>query len=308
MHQILLLDPVQTVRPADLNRETVHGLIEQARSANRFHALTSQLRVKASNDYVSFFGALLRGERPVAPDLGDYELRMFRDFGEMYQAILARNEQYGLARLAAGYAWPWNSKLTKSNPTPASWDIELDGVRLPWNRAAKEWVSSPGPGHEVGSIHTLQGYDLNYTGVVIGPDLVWNESAQRVEFVRGAYFDKKGKQGNTKLGLTYSDEELREYVINVYNVLLTRGIRGTYLYVVDPGLRRHMEHWFPGLSDPSVTNAAFGVTAGQRPSGLGPVDLVHSPDTQLVREQESHGDASRRPKGSNHRSLRQHRL
>ncbi|MDO5634400.1 MAG: DUF2075 domain-containing protein [Micrococcus sp.] len=276
-HQILLLDPLQTVRPADLDRRTVDGLLDRARTEHRYHALTSQLRVEASDDYVDFFGALLRGHGPAAPGLGEYELRMFTDFGAMHQKILKRNEQHGLARLAAGYAWPWQSKPTKSNPDPVDWDIELDGVRLPWNRTDKEWVTSPGAEHEVGSIHTLQGYDLNYTGVVIGPDLVWNEAEQRVQFVRPDYFDKRGKRDNVQLGRTYTDEDLREYVINIYNVLLTRGVRGTYLYVVDPGLRAQFARWFPTVETEGKTvGAPFGVVPGQRPDDtpmqLGPAD------------------------------------
>lgn len=274
VHQILLLDPRQTVRPADLDQATVSGLIERAHAEKRFHALTSQLRVDASDEYVEFFGQLLRGEGPVAPGLGEYDLRLYRDFRQMREDLLEKEAEFGLARLAAGYAWPWLSRGTAKTPAVQDWDIELDGVRLPWNRTDKEWVTSPGAVDEVGSIHTLQGYDLNYAGVIIGEDLTWDEATQRVVFRRENYHDKRGKRDNGMLGRTYSDEDLREYVVNVYNVLLTRGVRGTYLYVVDEGLRAQVARWFPGIEEPGAAWAPFGVAPGRRPGDIGPVDMV----------------------------------
>jgi DUF2075 family protein len=91
--------------------------------------------------------------------------------------------------------------------------------------------------NEVGSIHTVQGYDLNYAGVIIGPDIGYDDVTGRLVFNRDSYFDKKGKENNRRLGITYSDEDLVEFVKNIYRVLLTRGIRGTYVYICDQSLR-----------------------------------------------------------------------
>jgi DUF2075 family protein len=86
----------------------------------------------------------------------------------------------------------------------------------------------------------VQCYDLNYAGVIIGNDLQWNEDAQRLIVNRSNYFDKKGKENNPTLGKTYSDEDLLRYICNAYTVLLTRGIRGTYVYVTGRELRARM--------------------------------------------------------------------
>lgn len=285
VHQILLLDPKQTVRPADLDPVTVRRIVDRAHSEGRFHPLVSQLRVEASDEYVSFFSDLLSGLRPVAPRLGEYDLRLFTDFGAMREAIMKREEEFGLARLAAGYAWEWKSRGTKKSPATQNWDIELDGVCLPWNRTDKEWVTSPTAIDEVGSIHTLQGYDLNYAGVVIGPDLQWDERTQQVVFSREDYFDKRGKRNNPQLGLTYSDDELRSYVINIYNVLLTRGIRGTYIYVVDRGLHEQFARWFGTGDDEETAGAPFSVPPGLRPQDSSGADLAHPhPDVDITVE------------------------
>ena len=108
-----------------------------------------------------------------------------------------------------------------------------------WNSTDKDWINSPGSLEEVGSIHTVQGYDLNYAGVIIGPDLRYDADAGRLHIDRAAYFDKKGKENNPVLGRVYSDEDLLRYITNVYAVLLTRGVRGTYVYVNDPDVRAY---------------------------------------------------------------------
>ena len=237
-HQIYLLDAEQTVRPADLPRETLRGLVEQARSAHRQYPLATQMRVRAGADYVEFVRAMLRGEAGTSgrPDLGEYDLQFFHDLAEMRKEILDRNTEHGLARLVAGYAWDW-----KSRRDPSAFDIEIDGLQLRWNSQAKDWINSARSIDEVGSIHTVQGYDLNYAGVIIGNDLRYDPDARRLFIDRDSYRDAKGKENNKQRALTYSDDDLLEFIRNIYGVLLTRGIRGTYVYVCDPNLRAYVE-------------------------------------------------------------------
>jgi DUF2075 family protein len=238
-HQILMVDPEQSVRPADLPPELLRPLVDDAKADGRHYPLVSQLRVKAGDDYIAWVRSIFH---PGPPDVdalppaprtfNDYDLRFFDHLGEMHDAIRQRDDEYGLARLVAGYAWEW-----KSRNDPSAYDIELDGRQLRWNTTATDWIASPTSIDEVGSIHTVQGYDLNYAGVIIGNDLQWDEEAQRLILDRASYFDKKGKENNSALGRTYRDEDLLRYICNVYAVLMTRGIRGTYVYVSDPNLR-----------------------------------------------------------------------
>lgn len=238
-HQILMVDPEQSVRPADLPPELLRSLVDEAKGERRHYPLTSQLRVKAGEDYIGWVRSILRpGPRdadapPLAPRTFEgYDLRFFDDLGEMHDAIRERDAEHGLARLVAGYAWEW-----KSRTDPTAYDIELDGRQLRWNTTATDWIASKTSIDEVGSIHTVQGYDLNYAGVIIGNDLQWDEDAQRLIVDRESYFDKKGKENNPTLGKTYSDEDLLRYICNVYAVLMTRGIRGTYVWVQSQDFR-----------------------------------------------------------------------
>ncbi len=233
-HQLLLIDGAQSVRPHDLSPATLDAELRAAKDAHRHFPLTTQMRVKAGADYVEYIRMLLRGTVVDRPDLGDYDLRFFDDLGEMRRAIRARDAEVGLSRLVAGYAWDW-----KSRKDPSAFDIELDGERMRWNSTDKDWINSDGSLEEVGSIHTVQGYDLNYAGVVIGPDLRLAADGS-VMADREAYRDKKGKENTGHLKDAFTDDDLLVFIRNIYGVLLTRGMRGTYVYVCAPGLRERL--------------------------------------------------------------------
>jgi len=230
------------VRPADLPSQTTGALVRATKEQGRFYPLASQMRVAGGADYIDFIRRLLRADLAGPREFAGYDLRMFDDLGAMHDEIRSKDREHGLSRLAAGYAWPWRSKNDRS-----AVDIELDGVGLRWNGTLTDWVSSPDALEEVGSIHTLQGYDLNYAGVIIGPDLRLDPTSRRVFADIDSYFDKKGKEGNAKLGITYDGDDLLQFISNIYAVLLTRGMRGTYVYVCDPALRAYVRGVLPGV-------------------------------------------------------------
>jgi DUF2075 family protein len=232
-HTILLLDTAQSVRPIDIEPAVLEAVVKQTRANHRHYPLDTQMRVTGGKEYLEFVRSLVSDEPSRAmPDIGDYEVELFDDLGAMHTRIRERDEAFGLARLVAGYAWKWRSK-----GGTGLHDIELDGVALDWNVTDVDWIASKTSLEEVGSIHTVQGYDLNYAGVIIGGDLRIDPATGLLEAVRENYFDKKGKASNAMRGQKTTDEDLLRYITNVYRVLLTRGMRGTYLYVVDPLLR-----------------------------------------------------------------------
>jgi DUF2075 family protein len=247
-HQILLVDAAQRVRPADLPSRTLHSLVDTAKNKHRHYPLVTQLRVEAGADYIGYVRRMLGvGDKysTAPPVLGlnsfaGYDFRLFDDLAEMSALVRQRNEESGLSRLLAGYAWKWKSKADK-----AAFDIEIDGLNLRWNSTQVDWIASAKSIDEVGSIHTVQGYDLNYAGVIIGPDLRFDAETGRLWVDRKSYFDTKGKESNTFTGTTSSDADLLEFIGNIYSVLLTRGIRGTYVYVCDPALREYLRSYIP---------------------------------------------------------------
>lgn len=243
-HQVFLLDQGQGVRPIDVPGEALDRVREIASAGERKYRLLSQMRVRAGDDYVQYVREVLAGLDPTPyRDFGDYDLRLYDNFASMRSAIMARDRQYGLARLVAGYAWPWLSRSQRSGDG-GEFDIEIDGVQMCWNRTPTDWINSRTSLEEVGSIHTVQGYDLNYAGVIIGNDLRFDTASASIVFDRANYFDAKGKSlNNNLLGKRLTDEDIRDMVTNIYGVLLTRGIRGTYIYVCDEALREHLRKY-----------------------------------------------------------------
>lgn len=148
----------------------------------------------------------------------------------MVADLKQKDMEYGLSRLVAGYAWPWISK-----DDPKLFDIQIGKVSLKWNRTMKDWVNSPNAVNEVGCIHTVQGYDLNYVGVIIGPELSYDLEKRQFNINNDHYHDANGWRGIT------DPEELKRYIINIYKTLLTRGIKGCYIYCVDQGLNEYFK-------------------------------------------------------------------
>ncbi len=237
-HQVLLLDVAQSIKPADLPILLTERLISEAKKAHCHFPLRSQMRVEGGSDYIDFVRRLL-SDAPVKPNgFGNYEFKFCDSFAELKGLVEDRESKFGLSRMLAGYAWEWKSKNDKS-----AIDIELEGHKLQWNQTITDWVNSPTSPKEMGGIHTIQGYDLNFAGVVIGADLSYDQNLRKITFQRNSYFDVKGKEDNPKLGIKFSDADLLEYVVNIYRVLLTRGIKGTFLYVVDESLREYLKQF-----------------------------------------------------------------
>ncbi len=222
-HQIFLYDENQSVKPADVRSEDFKKLEVKK------YELNTQMRVEAGVDYIKFIEDIFDLKKPTQTDFSNYDFKIFDNIDEIVSKIKEKDRKYKLARVVAGYAWPWHTKPgSKSNQ---KYDIEIDSYRGIWNSTATDWVNSPNAINEVGCIHTVQGYDLNYVGVIIGPEFSYDSIGKKFKVNKEKYFDTNGRNGIT------DPKELERYIINIYKTLLTRGIRGTYIYICDKGLR-----------------------------------------------------------------------
>ena len=253
-HQVFLLDEAQSVRPADLPAHVLDPLVREAKMASRRYPLASQMRVARGADYVDYMRRILRGEATEPRNFPGYDLRVFDDLGEMHEAIRARDRDHGLARLVAGFAWPWRSRKDSTK-----FDIELDGVALRWNSKAVDWINSPGSIDEVGSIHTVQGYDLNYAGVIIGHDLRLDPTTGRVHADRARTTTRKARRTTRHSASSTTTMTCSQFIVNIYAVLLTRGMRGTYVYACDPGLRMYLQQLLPPWTEHRVGCGGAGL-------------------------------------------------
>ena len=227
-NQIFYYDSDQSIKPTDIDKKRFTDLKQQHQQNI---SLVSQLRVKGGTDYINFVDNLLHcrlelGDDPFESD--SYEFKLYHSLEKMHQDLLAKEKEHGLCRMLAGYAWPWESKNNKD-----AFDIEIDGLKFKWNTTNNDWINSKNAVNEIGCIHTSQGYDLNYCGVIFGHEIKFDPNTDEIYIDPSQYCDKKGKQGIQNL------DELKEYIINIYKTMLLRGIKGTSVYVCDRNLRQY---------------------------------------------------------------------
>jgi len=192
------------------------------------HFLKMQMRVKGGEEYINYVNDILHDVDVPKQTFTEYDFKLFTDFKTFDEKLREKEKELELCRMLAGYAWEWKTKIDKN-----AYDIEIEGVSKRWNHCLSNWINSDGAIDEVGCIHTSAGYDLNYAFVILGEDIKYDDVKHKIYVDKSKYFDKRGKQ-------SASDEELDLYIRNIYYVLMTRGIRGTYIYVCDDKLRNHL--------------------------------------------------------------------
>ena len=223
-HMILCYDKNQSIKPSDVRPEKFEEIPFEK------HRITSQMRVLAGEDYINYIENIINENQDEFRSFGEYELYIFDNLDEMHKKIIDKDQEYGLCRMIAGYAWEW-----KSQKNPDEYDIVIGESKFKWNSEPKDWINSQNAIKEVGCIHTTQGYDINYAGVILGNEIVYRDN--KIQIVKEKYYDKNGKK-------TVTDEnELKKYIINIYKTILTRGIRGTYIYICDEELRNYFKRY-----------------------------------------------------------------
>lgn len=236
-NQIFFYDSAQSVKPSDVDEIRFHQLLSNAQVLK--YELKSQMRVKGGNNYIKFVDDLLNVNEAISPFTSvEYDLKLFDSFSDFISELEKKELKYGLCRIVAGYSWEWKSDPKKKNPQLDAIDIEIDGHEFQWNQTDSDWVNNPKdkarPLKEIGCIHTVQGYDLNYTGIIFGREINFNPKTKEIEINSDLYFDSYGKIGANQ-------EELKTFIINIYKTLLYRGIRGTYIYVYNQELREYFK-------------------------------------------------------------------
>jgi DUF2075 family protein len=164
--QILFYDKNQSIRPSDVPESKFENL------SIKKYRLNSQLRISSGMDgerYIKFVQDLFDLKDINYNNFVDYDFKIYDDLSQMVNDIKQKNEKMDLCRIVSGYAWPW---ISKKNPN--KYDIEVGNVKLKWNSVNNNWVYSKNAINEVGCIHTVQGYDLNYAGVIIGPEISYD--------------------------------------------------------------------------------------------------------------------------------------
>jgi DUF2075 family protein len=214
--------------------------------------LPSQFRCNGSDSYLDWLDVTL-GLRSVEPeetsDLG-YDFRVFDDPTEMSAEIAGLNRENNKCRMVAGYCWDWPTG-ERSNPAHNDIVLEEYDFAASWNLGSTEtWAIDPDSVHQVGCIHTAQGLEFEYVGVIVGDDMRFENGRVVTDHTRRARTDQSLK-GIKGMAREDPDKALRlgdELIRNTYRVLMTRGLKGCFVFCTDPALAQHFRDALPRIA------------------------------------------------------------
>ncbi|MEK7635358.1 MAG: DNA/RNA helicase domain-containing protein [Patescibacteria group bacterium] len=241
---VFFIDDMQNIRSleigsADLIRETAKMFgcsIDEI-------TLETQFRCMGSNDYLKWLESTLGydQEEKILSETEKFDFKIFNSPKELYDALLKKEEQGkkenpgkgNFARLVAGFCWPWSQKLDSNGELVR--DVVIGDFSMPWETHDKikppkgyakwyEWAYKNEGIKQVGCIYTAQGFEFDYIGVIVGDDLIYNPKTNRLEGNILATADPMLKRNR---------ENFEKHVKNIYRVLMTRGMKGCYVYFVD---------------------------------------------------------------------------
>jgi hypothetical protein len=253
---VFFIDDLQVVRPGEVGST---DLIREAAAKREIEIqefqLEAQFRSNGSDSFIQWVDntlELARTPQVLWPMDDDFDFRIVPSVRELDRLIRERAGEGSTARLVAGFCWPWSNPDANGELVP---DVTVGDWEMPWNAQAGAgklapgipksdfWASDPNGINQVGCVYTAQGFEFDYVGVIFGPDLVYRPMDGGWVGQPKESFDRVVSRGVTAAQFT-------NFVKSTYRVLLTRGLRGCYVYLADSltrdfvlsrteGVRRH---------------------------------------------------------------------
>ena len=239
---IFFLDEDQRVTFKDIGeRSQIERFAREAGAKVTTLQLASQFRCNGSDGYLAWLDDTL-GIRPTVNDRldrGEFDFRIFGSPEHLRREIVERNRARNKARMVAGYCWDWRSRKN-----PAAQDVEITehGFAMRWNltKHGGLWMVAPQSVNEIGCIHTCQGLEVDFIGVIVGPDLVFREGRVMAQPAARSSHDKSlnGYKSLLKTDPAEAERKAGLIIKNTYRTLMTRGMKGCYVYFVDKALEQ----------------------------------------------------------------------
>ena len=246
---VFFIDEAQKVTWSDVGE--ISMIEEQAGLAGALIErleLTSQFRCGGSDDYMAWLDEKLGVHAETANyfSLDKFDFQIFDSPVELHKTIKEKNKINNKSRVVAGYCWDW---VSQKKPELSDITIDEFGYKATWNLTSDggEWIISPKSVEEVGCIHTCQGLEVDYIGVIIGRDLVAIDGVLKTDPSARAKTDKSlaGYKKELKEDPISAEIKADEIIRNTYRTLLSRGMKGCYVYFVDPATAEHFKKLLP---------------------------------------------------------------
>lgn len=239
---VFFVDDCQRIHMKDIGSvQYIKQCAEEMGTDVHLEHLSSQFRCNGSDGYLSWLdnAIQIRETANIRLTEEDYDFRIFDSPTEMFEAVKNKNELNNKSRVVAGYCWDWKSKQDHR-----AYDIEIPQFyfRKQWNFNSNEpWLIGEHSIDQIGCIHTCQGLELDYVGVIIGPDMVYRNNRVVTDGFKRSPNDQSLK-GFKAMMARKPKEALQAadaIIKNTYRTLMTRGMKGCYVYCCDPALAEH---------------------------------------------------------------------
>ena len=238
---IFLIDDNQIVRPSDIGSvKEVKKIAEELGVEVAEIQLKSQFSCSGVDGYINWLDDVLQIKETANYDGwedGDFEFKIYDDPNKLRFDIKNKSEEGKSARILAGYAWKWTS-INDGNADGDVEDVEIPELNfsIPWNsrKVGTTWAIDASGIDQAGCIHTSQGLEFDYVGVIVGNDLNFDSETKTYSTEYDNYKDSEGKKG-----LKEDPRRLNELIRNIYKVLMTRGMKGCYVYFCDKEVERY---------------------------------------------------------------------
>lgn len=234
---VFFIDEAQQISLQDIGTaEEIEFWANEAGACITRMELQSQFRCSGSDGYLAWLDHILQIRATANDDLRDidYDFRVIENPAVLREKIVRRNLSNNKSRLVAGYCWDWISKRD-----PEAFDITFDEHRfaMQWNlnKDGNLWILQDNSVEEIGCIHTCQGLELDYVGVIIGPDLVVREGEIKTNGLARSRNDStiRGYKKMLREDPEKAKQRADQIIKNTYRTLMTRGMKGCYVWSVD---------------------------------------------------------------------------
>ena len=221
--QVLFYDKLQSIRTADIGKERFDTICRP--HLFKYIELYSQMRCKGGNGYYDYVKEVL-SEQALSfkkyQHIENYELKVVDSVAELFSIINGKSDD--LSKVVCGPGWGIED------------DIIIENQQYHWSSGRGEKESTEEKKNSILSIHKSQGFDLNYSGVIFGKEVYYDIDKQMIMVNKKELRDSFTKSSG--------DDSMRQYILNIYLTLMTRGIRGTFVYAVDKNLEKYLKDFF----------------------------------------------------------------
>lgn len=245
---IFFLDENQKVTLKDIGSEDlIKKFAKEAGAGIYIFELSSQFRCNGSDGYLAWLDRVLEIRNTANLDIDgfNYDFRVFDDPNEMRNAIEEKNKKNNKSRIVAGYCWEWPTGNTRKDTNFHEIKIPEKKFEISWNLEGGEaFAIGANSVHEAGCIHTVQGLEFDYIGVIIGDDLRFENDKVITDYSKRAKTDSSLK-GINKIAKEEGVEKAQKIagiiIKNTYRTLMTRGMKGCYVYCTNKELSSYLK-------------------------------------------------------------------